>query len=327
MNEELLIRFLTHSCTSEEIKKVDEWIAADQTNANWLFEIERIWSLKDELRFSDKREIETAYAHFLSGLQEKDAEVKVARRYPVYLSWMKYAAAVVLIGLLSINLYFMQKEKPATMNIVEVPNGQRASLTLSDGTKVWLNSQSKFTYPAYFSSKDRSVKLEGEGFFEVTRNEKSPFIVQADLLRVKVLGTKFNVKVYGEEPSSITLAEGKVEVETNNNEHKVTLKPNEQVIYSKEGGLTVNKSVNSSLVKSWTIGEAAYVNKCLVDIIHDLERRFDVHITVRDEELTSELFTCRFKETATISQILTLLKETRKLDYHIQEDQIEIYKP
>ena len=263
----------------------------------------------------------------MSGLQEKEVKVEISRRRPVYISWMKYAAAIVLIGLLSTNLYFLLQEQPSSMNTIEVPNGQRASLTLSDGTKVWLNSHSKFTYPAQFSSKMRDVKLEGEGFFEVAHNEKAPFVVHADLLQVKVLGTKFNVRAYNEEPSSITLAEGKVEVATNDNEHKVTLRPNEQVTYSKDDGLVVNKTVNASLVKSWTVGEAAYINKQLIDIVVDLERRFNVHITVKDQELNTELFTCRFKETAKINQILTLLKDTRKLDYKIQGDHIQIYKP
>lgn len=327
MNEEILIRFLTHRCPPEEMKEVDQWITADQANADWLFEMERIWSLKDQLRFSDQQEIEMAYERFMSGLQEKDREVKTIRKHPVYLSWIKYAAVILLVGLLSTNLYFLVKEKPSAMNMVEVPNGQRASLTLSDGTKVWLNSHSKLTYPAQFSSKNRDVKLEGEGFFEVVRNEKAPFVVHADLLQVKVLGTKFNVRVYEEAPSSITLAEGKVEVATNDNEHKVTLRPNEQVVYSKENGLAVNKSVNASLIKSWTVGEAAYVNERLSDIVVDLERRFDVHITVKDQDLNSELFTSRFKETATIDQVLTLLKDTRRLDYTIHGDQIQIYKP
>ena len=118
-----------------------------------------------------------------------------------------------------------------------------------------------------------------------------------------------------------------MEVATNDNEHKVTLRPNEQVTYSKDDGLVVNKTVNASLVKSWTVGEAAYINKQLIDIVVDLERRFNVHITVKDLELNTELFTCRFKETAKINQILTLLKDTRKLDYKIQGDQIQIYKP
>ena len=124
---------------------------------------------------------------------------------------------------------------------------------------------------------------------------KKPFVVHADLLQVKVLGTKFNVRAYNEEPSSITLAEGKVEVATNDNEHKVTLRPNEQVTYSKDDGLVVNKTVNASLVKSWTVGEAAYINKQLIDIVVDLERRFNVHITVKDQELNTELFYLPFQ--------------------------------
>lgn len=326
MNEDLLIRYLTHSCTPAEIREIDEWIATDQANADWLFEMERIWSLKDELRFSEKKEIEAAYTRFISELQEKDMKNET-EKLSFSLSWIKYVAAVVLIGLLSTNLYFLLEEKNELMNVVEVPNGQRVSLTLSDGTKVWLNSHSKFTYPAQFSSKSRNVTLKGEGFFEVTRNEKSPFTVYSELLKVRVLGTKFNVKAYEEEPFFITLTEGKVEVVTNDDEHKITMKPNEQVSYSRKNGMMLEKMVNTDTVRSWTLGEAAYINKRLDEITSDLERKFDVQIQILDQELASEIFTCRFKETATIDQVLTLLKETRKVDYKIQGDQIQIYEP
>ena len=232
-----------------------------------------------------------------------------------------------MIGLLGTNLYFLLDKDIGLTNMVEVPRGQRVALTLSDGTKVWLNSNSKFIYPAQFSSEERDVRLEGEGFFEVAHNPKSPFTVHVDLLRIKVLGTKFNVKAYKEETSFVTLAEGKVEVITDDDEQKVTMKPNQQVSYSKEYGLAVDKDINTDVVKSWILGEAAYQNKRLDEITHDLERKFDVHIDIRDRELSSEIFTCRFKESATIDQVLTLLKETRKLDYKIRGTQIEIYKP
>lgn len=326
MNEDLLIRYLIHRCTTEEIREIDEWISADQANADWLFEMERIWGLKDELRFSDKKEIEEAYNRFISALEKKEMKQENHKHF-FALSWIKYAAAVVLIGLLSMNLYFQLKDAPELMNVVEVPNGQRVSLTLSDGTKVWLNSHSKLIYPAQFSSKNRDVTLEGEGFFEVARDEKVPFTVYSDLLKIRVLGTKFNIKAYGEEPSFITLTEGKVEVITNDEEQKITMKPNQQVSYSKEEGLIVDKMVNTDIVKSWTLGEVAYMNKRLDEISKDLERRFNVSIEILDQNLSSEIFTCRSKETATIEQILVLLKETRKLDYKIQEDKIQIYKP
>lgn len=326
MKEELLIRYLTHCCTPTEIREIDEWIAADQANADWLFEMERIWGLKDELRFSDKKEIEDAYTRFISGLQDTRSMKKIRR--PVFsLSWAKYAAAIVLIGLLGTNLYFLLDKDTDLTNIVEVPKGQRVALTLSDGTKVWLNSNSKFIYPAQFSLKERDVRLEGEGFFEVAHNANSPFTVHANLLRIKVLGTKFNVKAYKKETSFVTLAEGKVEVITDDDEQKITMKPNQQVSYSKEYGLAVDKDINTDVVKSWILGEAAYQNKRLDEITNDLERKFDVHIDILDRELSSEIFTCRFKGNATIDQILTLLKETRKLDYKIRGAQIEIYKP
>ena len=326
MNEDLLIQYLSHRCTPAEIRELDKWIAADQANADWLFEMERIWGLKDELRFSDKKEIETAYIRFISELQKKEVTHEPRTRSFSFF-WIKYAVAAVLIGLLSVNIYIQLQDEPAQMNIVEVPGGQRVSLTLSDGTKVWLNSRTKFTYPTRFSSKERSVTLLGEGFFEVAHNEKSPFTVHVDLLKVKVLGTKFNVKAYENESSFVTLADGKVEVVTNDNEHKVTMKPDQQVAYSKKNGLVINDKVDTNVIKSWTLGEAAYINQRLDEIVNELERKFNVRIEITDQELSAEIFTCRFKETATIGQVMALLKDTRKLDYRIHGDQIKICNP
>ena len=225
MDEQLLIRFLTHTCTSEDLRLVDQWIASGKPNADWLFEMERIWSLKDELRFSDRREIEEAYNRFtLSQGKSKNAKPHFYI-YPI----LKYVAAVIIIGLLGLNLYKMVQPATVGENTVEVPKGQRASLMLSDGTKIWLNSQSKLIYPTQFSDKERNVRLEGEAFFDVAHKEHLPFVVHPPLLAIKVLGTKFNVKAYFDEKSVVTLAEGKVEVETNDCKNRLTLKPNEQV--------------------------------------------------------------------------------------------------
>lgn len=327
MNEDLLIRYLTHRCTPVEIKEIDKWVAADQANADWLFEMERIWSLKDELRFSDKREIEDAYNRFVFSLQKNSSPKRYSPKRSLPFSWLKYAVAIFLVGLLSMNLYLIFDEEEIRVNEIEVPNGQRVSLILSDGTRVWLNARSKFTYPSAFAAKSRNVKLEGEGFFEVAHNKKLPFIVQSDLVFVRVLGTKFNMKAYRDEPSSVTLSEGKVEVVANDNTHQMILKPNEQATYTKEAGFVKTQVLNAEVARSWTLGEAAYINKRLDAITSDLERKFGVHIHIKDKSLASEIFTCRFKERATIEQVLTLLKETRDLDYIIKGDQIQIYKP
>lgn len=323
MDEQLLIRFLTHSCTPDDMRSVDRWIAADKANADWLFEMERIWSLKDELRFSDKSEIEEAYNRFTLSLTESK---NAGWHFNIY-SILKYAAAVLIIGLLGLNLYKMDNPEPSGENIIEVPKGQRASLTLADGTKVWLNSQSKLTYPTRFSDKERNIRLEGEAFFEVVREDHSPFIVHSPLLAIKVLGTKFNVKAYLSEKSVVTLTEGKVEVETNDHGNKITLKPNEQVSYSEKTGLMLEKNIDAKMVKSWMKGEGAFVQQRLDEIVRELERKYNVKISIADPSLGADVFTCRFKDTASIEQVLLLLKETRRLDYTFEGENIRIFKP
>lgn len=323
MDEQLLIRFLTHTSTPEDIRLIDQWITSDQENANWLFEMERIWSLKDELRFSDKKEIEEAYNRFARPQEKQQETASRFYLYPV----LKYAAAILIIGLLGLNLYKMTGDKPSGENKIEVPKGQRAALTLSDGTKVWLNSESKLTYPTRFSDKERTIRLEGEAFFEVEHKKSTPFIVNTSLLAIKVLGTQFNVKAYLNEKSIVTLAEGKVEVETNDHENKLTLQPNEQVSYSKSSGMILEKNIDANKVQSWREGEIAFVQQKLDNIVRHLERKFNIKINIADQSLSSEIFTCRFKNTATIEQVLFMLKETRRLDYTFEGEQIRIFKP
>ena len=304
MDEQLLIRFLTHTCTPEDLRSVDQWIASGKPNADWLFEMERIWSLKDELRFSDRREIEEAYNRFTLSLGKSKNAKPHFYIYPI----LKYVAAVLIIGLLGLNLYEMVQ--PSTV-----------------GEKIWLNSQSKLIYPTQFSDKERNVRLEGEAFFDVAHKEHLPFVVHSPLLAIKVLGTKFNVKAYFDEKSVVTFAEGKVEVETNDRKNRLTLRPNEQVSYSDSSGLALEKNINTNTIKLWMKGEGAFIQCRLDHIVRDLERKFDVKIVITDHSLSSEVFTCRFKDTATIEQVLHLLKETRRLDYSFEGEQIRIFKP
>lgn len=326
MNEELLIRFLTRCCTPEELSIVDDWITADPANAKWLFDIEHVWSLKDELRFSEKKEIESAYNRFIS-IHKGERSTHVKSQRPLTPSWFRYVVGIFFIAFLGVSLYLLMDKDTVEMNIIEIPNGQRASVTLSDGTKVWLNSQSRLTYPAKFIAEKRFVKLEGEGYFEVAHNAKSPFCVESNLIHVQVLGTKFNIKTYSGAPSEVTLAEGKVEVSDNNNQYQITLRPNEQISYSTKNGMRLTKNVDASKVRSWIAGEIAYTNQTLEEIANDLERKFDVHISITDRALACEIFTCHFKKATTVKDVLKLLKETRQLDYSIKEQEVKIYKP
>lgn len=321
MDEQLLIRFLTHNCSPDDTRQIADWLAADSANAQWLFEMEEVWALKQEVKFSQKKQIDEAYKCFTSHLGNE-----IPRQTISFTRFLKYAAAILLIGLLSTQLYLLREKEPE-MNTVEVPKGGHVSLTLSDGTKIWLNAQSKLIYPSHFTGKNRHVYLEGEGFFEVVRNEKSPFIVNSPLLDIRVLGTVFNVKAYLDESTAVTLAKGKVEVLIDALEKTITLQPNEQVLYSKGKGVELNKDVDVSSLKQWISGEMLFINQPLSNIIKELERQFDVTVVITDSVLAKELFTCHTQKNSTIQQILTLFKETQLIDYREENKQIIIYKP
>ena len=118
------------------------------------------------------------------------------------------------------------------MNTITVPAGQRANLTLADGTNVWLNARSEMRYPAVFTGNKREITLDGEAYFEVTHNEDKPFVVQTNKCNVEVLGTKFNVEAYSDSEDFCTsLMEGSVRVSDKRNPSEtLVLAPNQQVL-------------------------------------------------------------------------------------------------
>lgn len=326
MDEQLLIRFLNKNCSAADIHEIETWIHANPENADWLFEMERIWSLKNEIRFSEEKEICDAYNRFIKQKPEARIHSRISRKNILRIG---YAAAILIIAFLGINVYKLQKEADSLaqhMNVIEVPKGQRSIITLTDGTKVWLNAESQLIYPANFTADNRMVSLKGEGFFEVTHKEESPFIVRTELIHVTVLGTKFNIEAYPDETVFVTLAEGKIKVASNENDEQVTLEPNDQAIYSPEIGMDVKRNIDADVLKTWTIGELSYTNKTLAYIVNNLQRRFNVKIVILDTELEKETFSSRIYGTATIETVLNFLKETRQLDYRKTENQYEIFK-
>ena len=149
-------------------------------------------------------------------------------------------------------------------NTIEVPKGSEFDLILSDGTRVWLNADSKLKYPVTFGSDKREVELEGEGYFEVTRDETRPFRVVVEKQTVEVLGTEFNVDAYPEEKNTYTtLVSGKVKVDTDG--QTVILDPGMQSVVNDEKMYT--RKVNVAEVISWRNGMFVLENHTLEEIM------------------------------------------------------------
>ena len=195
-----------------------------------------------------------------------------------------------------------------------MPAGQRVSFTLEDGTLVWLNAQSKLSYPAEFSDKERHVKIEGEAFFEVAKNIDKPFIVSTSRADIKVLGTTFNVCDYPDEPSSrISLIEGKINVYDRENTEKTTeLNRNEELTI-------IDNTINVSAIRDknyflWREGIYSFENERFEFILKKLELYYDVGITVKNKEMLDWRYTVKFRQRDGIDEIMRLLQRIHRFN-------------
>jgi ferric-dicitrate binding protein FerR (iron transport regulator) len=197
-------------------------------------------------------------------------------------------------------------DKSIEYNTLATARGGQYQLVLPDGTKVWLNAASSVRYPTVFSGKERRVELTGEGYFEVMDRKDQPFVVAVDGMDVKVLGTEFNVMAYPEEGSKkTTLVQGAVKV-VNGNEERV-LKPDEQSVVTKDGGLTVATGVDIEPVIAWKQGFFQFKHTDLKTIMRQIERWYDVEVVYRREDLSGE-YGGRISRKLNLSELISLLE-------------------
>ncbi|MGM8361955.1 FecR family protein [Flavobacterium sp. ARAG 55.4] len=217
-------------------------------------------------------------------------------------------------------------------NTLRVPYGKKFEVTLSDGTLVYLNSGSSFRFPINFvKGSSRQVFLEGEGFFEVIKDKKHPFIVSANVFDIAVLGTKFNVSAYPEDPWITTvLVEGSVALSSNDNaaiDHKeIVLQSGDFVSWNYKFGKINKGQVDTDIYTSWIEGRIVFKNQRFFSIIKKLERHYDVKIINNYKELNSELFTATF-DIETIEEVLSLFAENKPFVFKVKNKTITITKP
>lgn len=165
---------------------------------------------------------------------------------------------------------------------ITIPRGKTFKLVLSDGTEIWLNANSKLIYPTEFVEKERTVFLEGEAYFKVTKNSK-PFIVKTDYLQTRVLGTEFNIRSYSVDDVHVTLISGKVQVGNAQNTSGVELKPGIDATLQSDGKFEL-KQVNSDLYTYWKDGYFYFDQLPLLDIMQSIGRWYNVNVIFRNKE-------------------------------------------
>ena len=280
----LILSFLNRTISSTDLK-VLKWLISS------IYEKKNFDKLKDR-----------AFQQFKDRIAQKNQEQDIYISRPNWNRIFYIAACIIIAFFAGIGvMYFTGNQRLSDQTLsysVESPRGSKLKLSLPDGTSVWLNADSKLLYDNNFGINNRDVTLYGEGYFEVSKNKNLPFQVVSDDIKVEVLGTKFNVKNYPEDPNiKVALLEGSVMLYDSLESTK--LKPNQIAQYDKQ-----------------TIALA-------------LERAFDVNITIKDETLKKMIFYGDFIiESNNIDEIMNIMAATNKFNYHykIRKNEIEIFQ-
>lgn len=214
--------------------------------------------------------------------------------------------------------------KEQVINKLIVPRGGIFQLTLSDGTRVWLNSDSELKYPAFFNGKNRDVYLTGEAYFEVSTDESHPFIVHLESSDIEVLGTSFNVSSYENNPGvAATLVEGRLKVSNLLDSEAILYQGQQSVIDRNSKEIVVN-DVNTSFYISWVNGLFDFENMQLEYIVNQLGRWYDVEFYFDDPELKELHFTGAAKKENSIEFIIDLIERTSYVDFLVKDEKIAI---
>lgn len=214
-------------------------------------------------------------------------------------------------------------EKKAEIHTLVIPRGGEYSITLPDKTHIWLNADSRISYPVYFSGNTRKVTICGEAYFKVAKQEGKPFIVHTERGSITVWGTEFNVKAYAnEEDFTTTLVTGSVSCTLPSGE-EISLQPQEQLVY-KPGKTPVVQKIDPLLACGWKDGLFVFKNKRLEEITQQIVRWFDIQVCYLDEEAKNLHFSGDLNRFQDINSFINLFKECDEINIRFENNIIYI---
>ena len=329
--DELIANYLTEDLDKNALDELKTWIAASAENQQYFIRQREIWFSAVSREAASVYDKDKAFENFRNRVEsQKEIQSTSRRGFSLSALW-RYAAVVAIIIAVGCISYWQGevnvKDTFADIS-VEAPLGSKTKLYLPDGTLVWLNAGSRMTYSQGFGVDNRKVELEGEGYFEVKRNEKIPFFVKTKDLQLQVLGTKFNFRDYPEDHEVVvSLLEGKVGLNNLLREEKeAVLSPDERAVLNKANGLLTVESVTASNASQWTDGYLFFDEELLPDIAKELERSYNVKIHIANDSLKTFRFYGNFvRREQNIQEVLEALASTEKIQYKIEERNITIY--
>lgn len=354
---EIIVRILSGDASQEDKQRLIGWLGHNPENMKTFGHLESIWNALEIMASGKEYNAGEAHERFKTKTSDK-ITVRGRSRFKQTIDWcLRIAAILVIVTGLS---YLMMKSERAdsitdtAVYEVIAPRGSKAQVMLPDGSRVWLNADSKIKYRKDFNEESRDIFLEGEAYFEVAKNPGKPFIVTTANIRIRALGTAFNVKSYpGESTIETTLIEGKVVVEkilaNSEGEKLLTLEPNQKVIYYKNPGsykeilvddenvaqkpilplksiesqIKLNDKVKPEQDIAWKNNRWYFENESFQSLAVKLERRFRVNIHFLNDEIKEYPFSGKFDDII-IERMLVALQFASPFYYTITDKDIYI---
>lgn len=325
---QLISKVLSNQATASELNDFNQWLGESDSNKDYYSVIEKLWVnsiITDEVTGKQK-----VFDRVMDTISEGNTKPENRNKLKYWVA----AASLFIILSLSIVFYNTRLDNNRVVGEVVVPNtiikqnpsGQKSKIMLSDGSLLWLNSESSIQFSEGFTDSLRKIHLQGEAYFEV-KKEHRPFIVSTDNIEVKVLGTSFNVNAYAnEETNIVSLASGKVELINKINQEIHTLDPGWQIVYSAD--TITRKQVAIEVIGEWKDGIISFENDNFEFIVKRLERYYGVKFKYVDgQPEKSWRYTGRF-ENEYLVNILDIISYGKKFTYSIEGKKIILnFKP
>lgn len=324
----LITRYIAGELDKESFSELKRWSLESESNRKYVRNKLEVWFSSGAADTTVHFDKDKAFSLF----RQRVAESQRKQEKTIRFSWKTFTrvAAVVLVLLVPFATYWQGKQavkQTFADMVVEAPMGAHTKLYLPDGTLVWLNAGSKIVYSQGFGVDDRQLSLEGEGYFEVMRNEEVPFEINTKELNLRVLGTKFNFKNYpDDEEVTVNLMEGKVALRNGIKEMpELYLTPNEKMVLNKTTGQMVKSSTKADKANVWINDELFFDEELLEDIAKKLMRSYNVKVEVADS-LRNKRFYGSFGISAnTIDKILDMMASTRQMNYKYENEVYILY--
>ncbi len=319
-DSKLIVKYLLEELTPEEFQALLEWQKQSDENASLFSSLTHFRIHQQYVKYSDPEKVVEALLKANQRITRKRPSARLSRAG-------KCAAIFLLVCAMS---YAGWQYFTKTDDYISIVVGEKESmkkLSLADGTVLWLNSGSALRVPESFTAHKRKAFLDGEAYFDVKKDSLHPFLLQTEMLDIKVLGTSFNVKTDREKGElSTVLVSGKVLLQDKGGLDVFQMSPGEKVVYNASARQYAIETVNPATYTTWHLNQLIFENATLREIVNKLSLIYDVNINLQSKQLADRRYRCVINRDETLVEVLEILSYLAPIHYRIEEDEVFISK-